>query len=113
MSIEWLGLSHAKLSGYAGLGGDGRGGPLPGKGEPRPRVVRAEPGGGGSGGAALGIRAEGGRRVPTDAEGLWVAFITTAELQDPHDSQGTHQCSSRLCCFMRRGPEAQTQGKSC
>lgn len=111
MSIEWLGLSHAKLSGYAG--GDGRGGPLPGKGEPRPRVVRAEPGGGGSGGAALGIRAEGGRRVPTDAEGLWVAFITTAELQDPHDSQGTHQCSPRLCCFMRRGPEAQTQGKSC
>lgn len=32
MSIEWLGLSHAKLSGHAGVGGGRKGGPsLPGE----------------------------------------------------------------------------------
>lgn len=113
MSIEWLGLSHAKLSGHAGLGGGGRAGPLPGRGEPRPRVIRAEPGGGGSGSAALGIKAEVGRRVPTDEEGLWVACITIAQLQDPRDSQGNHQSSPRLCCCMGWGPEARTQGRIC
>lgn len=113
MSIEWLGLSHAKLSGHAGLGGGGRGGPLPGRGEPRPRVIRAEPGDGGSGDAALGIKAEGGRRVSTDEEGLWVAFITTAQLQDPCDSRSSCQSSPRLCCFMGWGPEARTQGRNC
>lgn len=61
MSIEWLGLSHAKLSGHAGVGGGRRGGPLPARQEPRPRVIRAEPRGADSGGTAFAIKAEGGK----------------------------------------------------
>lgn len=60
MSTEWLGLSHATLSGGAVVGGSGTGGPLPARGEPRPRVTGAEPGGAGPGGAALGTKAQGG-----------------------------------------------------
>lgn len=69
MSVEWLGLSHAKLSGHAGGGGGRRGGPLPARREPRPRVIRAEPGGAGSGGAALGIRPNVETSMPQNEEG--------------------------------------------
>lgn len=71
MSIEWLGLSHAKLSGHAGAGGSGRGGPfLPGE----------DPGQGSSGRSqgcrvwriCPGTEAGGGKRSLEDGERFWV-----------------------------------------
>lgn len=68
LSIEWLGLSRARLSGQAEMGGarwkgEGGGDPLLAGGEARSRVPEAGPGGVGasSGGFALGIKAQGGK----------------------------------------------------
>lgn len=77
LSVEWLGLSHAKLSAQAEVGGGG---------EARPRVLGARPVGvgAGSGAAALGIKAQGGKEDASETGmGLWVR----TQLCDPHDGQ--------------------------
>lgn len=102
MSIEWLGLSHAKLSGSAVVGGSGTGGPLPARGEPRSRVIGAGPGGG-----AFGIKAQGGKEDALQVRSrLWVddKLLAMQLSQQP----GPLSALLSTLPFTGQKPEAQT-----
>lgn len=87
LSTEWLGLSHAKLSGHAGVGGR-RPPPYWRRSQAKGQQGRAR-WGADTGGAALGIKAKGGKEGASQTRReLWVALLAAAPLCDPLSSQG-------------------------
>lgn len=95
LATECLGLSHAKLSGHAGVGDSGGGGGLwspPSSGQARPRVSRAEPGEVQTlGEPPSGLRPEGEGGCLVDGKGgLRLVLIITTQPCHPLNSQDSH-----------------------